>query len=82
MFDSSKALIISQETTLRNLVSKVDPNFDISSDSAISDNLLKFEVFFQDLNYELMQEFEEYPVIFICFILISITKCISLLATL
>ena len=61
-----------QETTLRNLVSMVDPNFDISSDSAVSDNLLKFEVFFEDLSYEFLQEFQAYPVIFIFFIRISI----------
>jgi len=50
----------------------VDPNFDISSDSAVSDNLLKFEVFFEDLSYEFLQEFQAYPVIFIFFIRISI----------
>lgn len=51
-----------QRITLNKLSAKLGPNFDISNDQLVHDNLLKFEVFFQRLSYEYMQETEAYTV--------------------
>ena len=47
---------------LKNLASKLGPDFDISNQKTVDDNLLKFEIFFEDLFFQSQQELEEYPV--------------------
>jgi len=48
--------------TLKRLSYKLGPNFNISNVDEVKSNLLKLDIYFDDISFEELREMEEYPV--------------------
>ena len=51
-----------QRTTLEKLSAKLGPDFNINDEKAVSENLIKVDIYFSRLTYEQMIESPAYPV--------------------
>lgn len=51
-----------QKATLTRLSSKLGPEFNVSDEKMVSDNLVEFELYFDELSYKLLDERPAYPV--------------------